>query len=111
MTSFSTKLAVALGGVAVSLAAATGIASADPGTDALVNSTCTYDQAVAAINAVNPGYAKEFNANPGAQALLKQFIGMSPEQRRGQLAAAQGTPLWAQYGAPIEQAAGVCANY
>jgi len=111
MKSLSTKLVVALGGAAVSLAAGAGIASADPGTDALVNSTCSYSQAVAAINAINPAFAQQFNATPAAQSLLQNFISMSPEERRASVNAAQGTPLWAQYGGPIVQAAGVCNNY
>ena len=111
MKLLSTKMVVALGGLALSLTAGIGTASADPGTEALVNSNCNYSQAVAAINATSPQLAAEFNANPAAQGLLRIFIGMSPDERRASLAAAQGTPLWNQYGAPIIQAAGACANY
>ena len=61
MTKLSlTRLAVAVGGLALSLTAGAGVASADPDLDPIVNTTCTYPQAVAALNAQNPAAAAVF---------------------------------------------------
>ena len=71
----STRLIVAGGGLALSLAIATGVASADPDLGPLVNTTCTYPQAMAALNAQSPAAAQEFSASPTAQAWLRTFLG------------------------------------
>jgi hypothetical protein len=51
-----TRLAVAVGGLTLSLAAGAGEAIADP-LDAAINTTCSYSQAVAALNALSPATA------------------------------------------------------
>ncbi len=104
------SLVVAIGGLAVSLSAGAGVASADP-VDVLINSTCTYSQAVAAINATDPAVAAEFNANPMAQAVLQQFVAKSPAERRADVDSVRGTPAWNMYAGPILQAASTCSNY
>ena len=103
-------LAVAIGGLAVSLSAGAGVASADP-VDVLINSSCTYSQAVAAINATSPDVAAEFNASPMAQQVLRQFVAKSPAERRADVASVQGTPAWEKYAGPVLQAASTCGNY
>jgi hypothetical protein len=52
-----TKWAVAVAGLTLSLSAGAGIASAQPDASAIVNSTCTYPQVMAALNDQNPGVA------------------------------------------------------
>ena len=49
-----TRVGVAVGSLALSLTAGVGVASADPDVGSAVDSTCTYSQFVAALNAQNP---------------------------------------------------------
>jgi len=104
------SLIVAIGSAAVALTAGAGVASADP-MDNLINSTCTYQQAVAAMNSQSPDLAAEFNRQPGAQAMLRSFVKMSPDQRRATVASAAGNPVWEQVKGPIVAAAGICNNF
>lgn len=52
------KLVVGSGAVALSLVAGGGIASADPDVTAIVNTTCTYPQIMAALNEQSPAAAQ-----------------------------------------------------
>ena len=61
-----TRLAVAVGGLAVSLAAGAGVASATPDLGPAVNTTCSYPQLVSALNAQGPEAIAMFNENAGA---------------------------------------------
>ena len=101
------KLAAAVGGVAVALSAATGVASADP----IIDTTCNYGQVMAALNATDPGAAAQFNQSPMAQGYLRQFLA-SPPPRRAQMAQQlQSMPQAGAYVGLIQQVAGVCNNY
>ena len=51
-----TRVGVAVGSLALSLTAGVGVASADPDLGSAVDSTCTYSQFVAALNAQDPQY-------------------------------------------------------
>ena len=75
----TTKLVVAIGGLALSLTAGAGIASAAPDVSAIVNSTCTYPQVMAALNAQSPQMAKQISGNPAANAWLQALINSGPE--------------------------------
>jgi hemophore-related protein len=107
---FSKKLAVGMGALALSLTAGAGVAFADP-LDQIVNSTCTYPQVVSALNAENPDAAAQFNSSPVAQGYLSRFIAAPPAQRRQMAAQVQGIPQAQQYFGLIEQVAGSCNNY
>lgn len=108
MTKLSlTRLTVAIGGLALSLTAGAGIASADPALDPIVNTTCTYPQAVAALNAENPDAAAQFNASPPAQSALRQFLAAPPSRRAQMAQQIQGSP----YFGVIQQIAATCNNY
>ncbi len=116
MVAFSwTRLAAAAGGLAVSLTAGAGIASADPVSDPdldrVVNSTCTYNQAVAALNAQYPQAAAEFNASPIAQGFLRQFADSPPDQRRQIAGQIQGMPDAQPYLVTMENVAKICNKY
>lgn len=106
-----TSLAIGAGCVAVTLAAGAGAASAAPNLDAAVNTTCTYPQLVAALNAQSPEAAAGFNQAKGLQAGLHQFLASGPNQRRviaTQIANAQ----WAQpYLPSIEAAFNTCQSF
>lgn len=66
VTQPSIRLAVVAGGLTLSLTAA-AVASADPNEDLVVNTTCSYPQVVAALNAQDPQAAQQAQALPQAQ--------------------------------------------
>jgi hemophore-related protein len=105
-----TKLAVAVGALALSLSLGIGVASAEPDLGPLINTTCSYSQAVAALNAQSPDAAQAFSRSLVAQAWLSSFLGSSPDQRQRMLQALQGGRAQ-QYLGPALQAAGSCNNY
>ncbi|OBI98381.1 hemophore-related protein [Mycobacterium asiaticum] len=105
-----TKMAVVTGGLAVSLGLGTGIASADP-MDVAVNTTCSYPQVIAALNATNPGAAAQLNSSPIAQSYLQRFLASPPPQRAQMAAQLQAMPGASQYVGVVESVAGVCSSY
>ncbi len=116
MVTFSwTRLAAAAGGLAVSLIAGAGIAHADPVSDPdldrVVNSSCTYDQAITALNANYPETAAQFNGSPIAQGFLHQFVDSPPDQRRQLAAQIQAMPDARPYLDTMKQVAKVCNKY
>ena len=56
-----TRLGAAVGGLALSLAAGAGIASAAPDLGPAINTTCSYPQLVSALNAQGPEAGAQFN--------------------------------------------------
>jgi hemophore-related protein len=106
-----TKLAVAFTGLVLSLGPGAGIASAVPDVSAIVNSTCTYPQVMAALNAQSPDLANELNANPSAAGWLQGLVGAPPDQRRQMVQQVQGIPALQPYIPVIDQVAHTCNNY
>ena len=106
-----TRLAAAAGGLALSLTAGAGIASADPDLGPLVNSTCTYDQAVSALNSQYPAAAADFNSSPIAQGFLHQFVDASTDQRLQMAQQIVGMPDAQPYLVTMQQVAKVCNKY
>lgn len=104
------KLAIAVGGLAVAIPASVGVAAAAP-FDAVVNTTCTYEQIIAALNAQRPDLAQEFDASPFAQGALRSFLASPPAQRQQTVAQLQASPAAAEYFEPITLIAGSCHNY
>ena len=76
-----TRLVAAGGGLALLLLAGAGIASADPDLGPAINTTCSYPQVVAALNAQSPAAAAKFNNSPMAQGWLRNFLASPPDQR------------------------------
>ncbi|MGX9216125.1 hemophore-related protein [Mycobacteroides abscessus subsp. abscessus] len=76
-----TKTIAAVGGITMALSAGAILASADPVTDEMVNSTCTYEQANAALHAENPMAAEYFDASPPNQQFMREFLS-SPKDKR-----------------------------
>lgn len=107
----STKLAVAVGGLALTLTAGAGIASAEPDVGVIVNSTCTYPQVMAALNAQSPDLANQLSANPAATAWLQSLIASPPDGRRQMVRQAQTVPAIQQYTPVIMQVANTCNNF
>ncbi len=105
------RLAVAIGGLALSLTAAAGVASADPDMGPIINTTCNYPQVMAALNAQDPATAAAFNSSPIAQSSLRQFLASPPPQRRAMAQQIAGAPGAQQYFALIQQVAATCNNF
>lgn len=106
-----TKVVVAAAGLALSLSAGAGIASAQPDASAVINSTCTYPQVMAALNDQNPGVAAELNANPLAAGWLQGLVAAPPDQRAQMVQQVQGLPGLQPYLPVIFQVASTCNNY
>jgi hemophore-related protein len=115
----STGLVVAVGGLSltaaislgISLAISTGVASADPDLGPLLNTTCTYPQAVAALNAESPTAAQQFDAAPVAKTWLRTFLAAPLDQRQRMIQQVQSLPDAQQYEGLVLQVASVCNNY
>ena len=105
------KLVVVAAGLVLSLGTGAGIASAEPDTSAIVNSTCTYPQVMAALNDQSPNLANELNANPLAVGWLQGLVGAPPDQRRQMVQQVQGIPALQPYIPVINQVAHTCNNY
>ncbi|MEB3069967.1 hemophore-related protein [[Mycobacterium] vasticus] len=128
MTASLTRLA-AVGGMALALAAGTGLASAEPAQpgqptqpgqpaqpsqwsqNPAINTTCSYSQVVAAMNAQSPETAANFNATPVAQSFLQDFLASPAQQREQMLEQAQGVPEAAQYVTLFGPIAKTCGKY
>jgi hemophore-related protein len=106
-----TRLAAACGGLALLLLAGAGIASADPDLGAAINTTCSYPQVVAALNAQSPAAAAKFNNSPMAQGWLRNFLASPPPQRVQMAQQAQAMPGASQYFGLIGQVTTTCNNY
>jgi hemophore-related protein len=106
----STKLAVAVGGLALSWITGIGVASADPDVGPLIGTTCSYSQAIAALNAQSPDAAQAFAASPVAQVWLRSFLAAPADQRQRMLQLLQGGRAQQYLGAAL-QAANTCNNY
>ena len=112
MTKLSlTRLAVAVGGLTLSLTAGAGVASADPDLGPAVDTTCTYNQAVAALNAQDPTMAALFNSSPEAQSGLRQFLAGSPSQRKQMAHELVSDPDSQPYIGVLQQTFATCNNY
>ncbi|WP_420715911.1 hemophore-related protein [Mycobacterium sp. 663a-19] len=102
---------MAVGGLTLSLAAGAGIASADIDLDPAVNTTCTYDQLVAALNAQDPIIAAALNASPDAQASLRQFLAGSLSQRRQTAQQIVNNPHSRPYIGVLQRTFDTCHNF
>jgi hemophore-related protein len=109
---------VMIGGLSVVIPLSlAGPASADPVTEALANTSCSYAQVTAALNAEAPALARQLNARPDMQANIQQFLAMPIDQRHQQLAQQQAVNpalqamIYAQIGPQITQVANTCMNY
>lgn len=107
----STKVVVVAGGAALSMAAGVGVASAAPDLGPLVNTTCSYSQVVAAINAQSPEAVNALNAQPIAQSTLNSFIASPAEQRQQIAQQVLATPMPQQFPVDFQRVASTCNNY
>lgn len=125
-----TRIAAFAGGLVLVLASSAGSANAEPGQpgqpvqpgqpdqpgqwssqDPAVNTTCSYSQVTAAMNAQSPETAAQFNATPMAQNFLQNFLAAPPPQREQMLQQAQGVPEAAPFVNMIGPIARTCKKY
>jgi hemophore-related protein len=106
-----TRMAAAVGGVALSLTAGTGIAAAEPDLGPIVNTTCSYEQVMSAANAQDPAAAAQFSGSAQSQGYLRQFLGSPPDQRQQMASMIVNTPGNQQYLGLMQQIFGSCNNY
>ena len=104
-------LAVAVGSVALPLAAGVGVASASPDLSPAVNTTCNYPQLVSALNAQGPEAGAAFGQSPLLQAGLRQFLASGPAKRQQMAENMVAAPAFAPYMGTIEQAFLTCNNF
>ncbi|MFV0494194.1 hemophore-related protein [Mycobacterium sp.] len=102
-------IGAATAATALSLGLGAGVASASP--DAVINTTCSYPQVMAALNAANPGAAAQLNASPIAVNYLQGFLASPPPQRAAMVAQLQAIPGAGAYVGLVESVASVCHNY
>jgi hemophore-related protein len=106
-----TRLSVAIGGVALAVGAGAGIASAQMDIGPAVNTTCNYDQLVAALNAQGPQVGAAFSQSPILQKGLRDFLGGTPDQRTRLSQQVVAAPAFKPYLPQIEQAFLTCNNF
>ena len=107
----STKLVVGVGGLALSLTTAVGVVSAEPDASPIINTTCSYPQVVAALNAQSPELAYEVNTNPMVQSTLQNFLASPPPAREETVRQLQNTQWGQQYTSAMLQIANSCNGY
>ena len=101
------SVAVAFCGLALSVAAGVGVASADP----VIDTTCSYPQVIAALNTENPDLGKKVSTNPLAGAMLSNFLASDPVKRQRIVQQFQGTEWGHEYFGAMASIANSCNNY
>ncbi len=77
----------------------------------MVNTTCSYDQVVGAMNAERPDLAQQFSAQPVGQAMLRNFLASGPAERQRTATQIANTPGASRYFDGIAQIITTCNNY
>lgn len=108
-----TRLGMGVSGLALALTAGVAVGSADPNLGSAVNSTCTYPQFVAALNAQNPMYGSTLNSSPQMQGDLQTFLNESPGSERRQRFARNvaNNPANQQLIPILQRAFDTCSNF
>jgi hemophore-related protein len=106
-----TRLSVAIIGAVLALGAGAGIASAQMDMGPAINTTCNYDQLVAALNAQSPEVANAFSQAPMLQRGLRTFIAGGPDHRAKVAQDVANAPAFQPYLGTIEQAFRTCNNF
>lgn len=102
------KLVVTGSALACAWSVGAGIASAETDLGPLINTTCTYSQAEAALKAVSPDGGSGFSAAPMMQTWLHAFLDAPVEERRQLI---QQAPMLNEYTDVVVAAANTCKNY
>src|SRR6478752_1755486 len=105
------RLAVAVAGAGLLLSAGAGLSSAEPDLGPLVDSPCTYDQAIAAVHAENPMAAQYLDQSPPNLQFLRVFLASSPDERMQLIRQVENNPGAAEAFPIIQQMFASCHNY
>ncbi|MFG1935288.1 hemophore-related protein [Mycobacterium sp. NPDC048908] len=105
------KAVVTAVGLAFAVSAGAGVASAQPDVSPVVNTTCTYDQLISALNAHSPADAAQFTGSPVAVGWLNSFLGAPRDQREQMIQQVQNIPAAGQYTSLVLQVVNTCNNY
>jgi len=113
VTRSMSRLAALVAGLAVSALAGAGIASADDLSPAAINTTCSYPQVVAALDAQQPGAGAKLSSSGLASGFLQRYLASAPPQRiqMAQQAQAQFPRQANEYLPLINQVAVTCNNF
>lgn len=108
-----TRLAVAVGGVgaALSMGLGAGTASAQIDLTPAINTTCNYDQLVAALNAQGPQVGAAFSRTPILQKGLRDFLAADAAGRTKTSQQVVAAPAFQPYLPQIQQAFLTCNNF
>lgn len=106
-----TRLAVGICGLALSLTAGAGLASADRDLSPFVNTTCNYGQVIAALQAADPEAAAQFGSSPDSVAFLRQFLASPPSQRQQMAQMLASQPGADQEFGLVQRVFSTCNNY
>ena len=103
----------------------TATAAADPADNALVQTTCSYDQLHSALSAEAPDLAQQLDEYPQAQAKIREMLALPVDQRsqrirqrlaqnpdwQAKLDEKRATPDGQQKLAIMDRVAATCHNY
>lgn len=106
-----TKLAVGVCGLALSLTAGAGIASADRDLSPFVNTTCNYGQVMSALQAADPQAAARFNSSPESTSFLRQFLAAPPGRRQQMAQMLANSPGADEQFGLVQQVFNTCNNF
>jgi hemophore-related protein len=106
-----TKFVITAAGLALSLSAGAGVASAQPDVAAVVNTSCSYEQVIAALNAHSPADGAQFTSNPIAVNWLHSFLDSPVDQRQQMIQQVQNVPGAQAYTALVVQVANTCKSF
>lgn len=96
---------------------AVSMATDDPNIAPAIQTTCSYDQVVAALRVADPNAAGLLDEYPQAQSWLRDFLALPPDQRQQRL---ESNPRWQQnrnsqtaqqFSQTLTQVANTCHNY
>lgn len=105
------KVIAATAGLALSLGLGAGVAAAQPDIAPVVNTTCSYDQVIAALNAESPSDGAQFTASPVAVGWLHSFLASPVPQRRTMIQQVQNIPEAEAYTGLVLQVVNTCKNF
>ena len=106
-----TRLTAGVCGVALSLTAGAGLASADRDLSPFVNTTCNYGQVTSALQAADPQAAAQFNSSPESVSFLRQFLASPPSQRQQMAQMLASQPGADQQFGLLQRVFSTCNNY
>ena len=92
----------------MALTAGAGIASAD--LNSLINTTCSYGQAVAALDAADANAGAAFKESATAQAWLSNFLASPVDKRARMVSSIPSLPSLQPYVEAAKWAADTCAS-